>query len=269
MLVTALFVTTGVLYSASCVLYLILLGKGGEPIGKWATRILLVAGLSHLAYLGFDMAASGRLPMDNIYQTLSSASLIIVVAYLIASRNYRIAVLGAFITPVTLLFLMGAGLGRTVGPVPAEVRSALVPVHIGANVLGIAAFALAFAVALAYMIQERQLRQKKLSGLFHRLPALDVLDSLGLRFVTIGFPLLTLGIITGTAWAFQIDSNAPAISAAQGFAVLEWLVFASVLLLRVAVGWQGRRAAIGTIIGFACGTAVLLGYLLKATGSSA
>lgn len=267
MLVTALFVATGVLYATSCALYLAFLIKGHEGVGRWANRVLGTSVMSHLAFLGVDYAVAGNVPYGDIHQTLSVASLLIVVAYLLAMLKYRLTVLGGFITPVTLLFFMGAGLGRTVGHVPPDVRSALLPLHIGVNVLGIVAFALAFAAALAYVVQERLLRQKKLGGIFQRLPALDVLDSLGFRLVTIGFPLLTVGIITGTIWAVRMDPSAPAITAAQGFALLAWLVFAAVLLLRVAAGWRGRRAAIGTMLGFACAMAVLVGYMIQGGGT--
>lgn len=268
MLVTALFSTTGVLYAVSCALYLTFLVKGTEPLGRWANRVLAIAVVAHVTFLATDFLVQGNVPYGDIHQTLSIASLLIVLAYLLAMLKYRLTVLGGFITPVTLLFFMGAGLGRDVVHVPPDVRDALVPLHIGVNVLGIVAFTLAFAAALAYVIQERLLRQKKIGGLFQRLPALDVLDSLGFRLVTIGFPLLTVGIITGTIWAARLEPGMPAITAAQGFALLAWLVFAAVLLLRVAVGWRGRRAAIGTMIGFACAAAVLVGYVLQGTGGT-
>ena len=136
-------------------------------------------------------------------------------------------------------------------------RSLLVPA---------AAFALAFAAAVGYVLQERMLRRKKLGGIFQRLPALDVLDSLSLRLVLAGFPLLTLGIVTGTMWAVRMDPSAPTFSAPQGFGLLAWLVFAAVLLLRVAAGWRGRRAAIGTMVGFFFAVAVLVGYVVRAGG---
>ncbi len=266
-MVTALFVATGVLYAVSCSLYLAFLLRGHEGAGHWANRVLGASVVSHLAFLGADYAVHGNVPYGDIHQTLSIASLLIVLAYLAAMLKYRITVLGGFITPVTLLFFMGAGLGRSVAHVPHDVRSALLPLHIGVNVLGIVAFALAFAAALAYVIQERLLRRKQLGGVFQRLPALDVLDSLGFRLVTIGFPLLTVGIITGTLWAVRIDRDAPSVTATEGFALLAWLVFAGVLLLRVAAGWRGRRAAIGTMIGFACAAAVLVGYVIQAGGT--
>jgi ABC-type uncharacterized transport system permease subunit len=52
---------------------------------------------------------------------------------------------------------------------------------------------------------------------------------------------------------------------AQMLGLVAWAVFATVLLLRVAAGWQGKRAAIGTLVGFACTLCVLVGYAIRAT----
>jgi len=264
-MVTIVFVATGLLYAASCAAYLLYVVKGKAQQAKVGTWLLWAAAAAHLAFFVADYATAGRIPVGTIHQLLSLASLLIIVAYLLALRRYRLAVVGGFITPVTLLFFMGAALGQSVAHVPPDVRSALLPLHIGVNVLGIVAFALAFAVALAYVIQERLLRSKRIGGLFQRLPSLDVLDSLSFRLVTIGFPLLTVGIVTGTIWAVRLEPDAPGITTGQGFAVVAWLVFAAVLLLRVAAGWRGRRAAIGTMLGFVCAMAVLVGYMLQAS----
>jgi ABC-type uncharacterized transport system permease subunit len=262
MWITGLFVATALLYAAATGVFLAFLSRGKQALGSWAMRTLATASILHLAYIITDWQLSGNDPFEDIHGTLAVLSLLVIAGFLTAALKYRITVLGAFITPLTLLFLLGAGLSRGVGQVPPGVRSFLLPLHIGLNVLGIVAFALAFAAAVGYVIQERLLRRKKIGGLFQRLPALDVLDHLGLRLVMIGFPLLTMGIVTGTIWAVRLDT--PSITAAQGLALLTWLVFASILLLRVAVGLRGRRAAIGTIMGFVCALAVLAGYMFRA-----
>lgn len=266
--VGAAFITTGVIYGVACLLYSAYLVRGNEAAAKQAHRVLFVAVLSHVVYLGFDFLTPVP-SMGLVHQTLTGISLGIVVAFLlVAPRRKGMSVLGSFITPVALFFFLGSGLGRSVHHVSEDVRSMLIPVHITVNVLGLVAFAFAFGAAIAYMIQERQLRQKKLSGMFQRLPALDVLDTVGLRAVSVGFPLLTVGIVTGAFWAFQIHPGAPVISAAQAFALVAWVLFAGVLLLRMAAGWQGRRAAIGTIVGFLCTAAVMIGYVVQGTGAS-
>ncbi len=266
-MVMALFAVTALLYAVASGLYAHFLARGAEPTAKAAARTLGAAVVSHIAFLAGNFARFGHVPTADIHQALAVMSLVVVLVFLITVRKRaRLRVLGAFITPVTLLLFLGAAFRRGVGPVPEGVRSALLPLHVLVNVLGLAAFAFAFAAALAYLIQERQLRQKKLGGLFERLPPLDVLDSIGLKAVLVGFPLLTAGVVTGTIWAVRLNPSSFALSAAQGFGLLAWLLFAGVLLLRVAAGWRGRKAAIGTMLGFLCTMAVLVGYVLRGNG---
>lgn len=267
---TALFALVAVLYSLSGALYLAFLARGVESLGKNASNTLTAAVLAHIAFLAMDFATSTRGFFGDIHQALGVGSLLVALAYLgtvyfggarISSKS-KLQVLGAFVTPITLLFFLGAGFRRGV-QVSDEVRSAMLPIHIGVNVLGIAAFALAFGVSIAYVVQERQLRQKKLGGLFQRLPSLDTLDTLGFRMVIVGFPLLTLGVVTGTLWAVRLDPDAPPIGATQTMGLVEWALFAAVLLLRAVAGWRGRRAALGTMLGFLVACAVLFGYVLR------
>jgi ABC-type uncharacterized transport system permease subunit len=266
-LVTALFAITAALYAVSCGFYVSFLARGAERTARAAARVLFGAVVSHIGFLTANFAHHGHVPTADIHQALAVMSLLVVLVFLLTVRSRaRLRVLGAFITPVTLLLFLGAAFRRGVGPVPEGVRSALLPVHVAVNVLGLAAFAFAFAVAIAYLLQERQLRRKQLGALFQRLPPLDVLDSLGLRAVLVGFPLLTIGVVTGTIWAVRLNPSSFELSAAQGFGLLAWLLFALVLLLRVAAGWRGRKAAIGTTLGFLCTIAVLVGYVMRGNG---
>ncbi|MAQ15937.1 MAG: hypothetical protein CMN30_14230 [Sandaracinus sp.] len=265
--VGALFLGTAVTYTVAAALYLPSLLRGPEGPARFASRVLMGAAGLHIAYLAVDTFGGTGAPMRGIEQTLTFLSLGIVMAFLLARlRGRGIDILGAFLTPVALLFLMGAGVGRSVGEVPHEIRSALLPFHIAVNMLGVVAFALAFGAASAYVIQERMLRRKKLGGIFQRLPPLDVLDTFGLRAVSLGFPLLTLGILTGVFWVDPVEHFD--ISPMHGFALAAWVLFAGVLLLRLAAGWRGRRAAIGTIMGFLCALGVLAGYVMRDSGIS-
>ncbi len=262
MVVTLLMWLTALLYAIAAGLYVLFLSKGNKRGATWAARVLGVAVISQVGFMAASWALGAHVPTSDIHQALAVMSLIVVLVFLLTAHSReRLRVLGAFITPVTLVLFLGAALRRhDVPAVPEGVRSALLPVHVGVNVFGLAAFAFAFAAALAYVIQERQLRQKKLGGLFQRLPALDVLDTLGLRAVLVGFPLLTIGVVTGAMWIVQ---GSLGVSATQGFGLLSWLIFAGVLLLRVAAGWRGRKAAIGTMLGFLSTMAVLVGYVLR------
>ncbi|MDH5676323.1 MAG: cytochrome c biogenesis protein [Myxococcales bacterium] len=267
-LLTLIFSLTGLAYAASCGLFFVHLTRGKESAVRGGTRLLAAAIATHAAYLAGDFLLENRDPTADIYQVLVLLSLLISVAFLLSMRRARLSVLGAFITPIALVLFLSAGLRGSVPPVPEGVRSALLPVHIAVNVLGIVAFALAFATAVAYVIQEKLLRSKQVVGTFQRLPSLDVLDSFGLKLVTIGFPLFTLGMVSGSFWAVKLGGDPTHLTTGQGFAVLAWVFFAGVLLSRAAAGWRGRRAAIGTMLGFLCSLAALGGYLLRSAGGS-
>lgn len=266
-LLAALFVATAFAYGVACTLYLVSLVRGTEGTGRFARIALMVSVVLHLVYLVADHQSAGP-PMGRMHQTLTMLSLGIVSAFLVAGlKKQSITVLGAFITPVALFFFLGAGLGRSVEHVSDDTRSTLLPFHIGVNVVGIVAFALAFGAAVAYVIQERMLRTKRLTGVFERLPPLDVLDGFSLRAVSVGFPLLTIGVVTGAFWATRVDQGVY-LTSPQAFGLAAWVLFAGVLVLRIAAGWRGRRAAIGTIVGFLCAAAVLVGYSIRDLGGA-
>lgn len=258
---------TAVFYALSGGLSFANLWRGDQRHKPWARQALGAGLATHFVFIGLT-CTTGRTPFDGIHQTLGATAFILAAAYMLTMRNERLAVLGAFVMPIALLMLIAAGLGDHVTHVSDDVRSAMLPLHISVNVLGIAAFTLAFAVSVAYIIQERMLRRRQLGGVFRRLPALDVLDSLGLRLITIGFPLFTIGILSGTLWTVRLGGNPIAPTASQGFALLAWVFFGAVLFARAAAGWSGRRAAIGTVLGFMCTMAAMVGYVLRSTGGS-
>ncbi len=253
-----LFLATSLTYAAACLGYFYLIGTGNPRTAVISARVLAVSALLHVVFIIGD--AGGVPHLNDVREMFTLASLSVVISFLVAQRFGRLNMLGVFVTPVSLLMFLAAGLGHSVPNVPENVRSALLPAHVIVNVLGVAAFTLAFAVATAYLIQERLLRRRQLGGLFTRLPPLDVLDSVGLKLLLVGFPLFTVGSVSGAIWAAQLPTT---ISPSQVLGLVAWCVFAAVLLLRVAAGWQGRRAAIGTLLGFACALAVVIGYALR------
>src|SRR5262249_15342870 len=142
-----------------------------------------------------------------------------------------------------LTFLLGSRIVTPSAPEPsARVKSAILPLHVTVNLLGDGLFALAFATAALYLIQERHLKQKNLGGVFRRLPPLDALDLAEHRFLLAGFPLLTLGILTGTLWARHVELGSATDVWRAIFGYATWVLYAGVLVLRAAAGWRGRRA---------------------------
>ena len=264
---TGLFIATAALYTLACVLYLALLTRRSESMHRLPGTVFVAALGAHLAFLALEGPPPGDNPLGDMSQILSLSSFGIGIAFLLASYRVDVTVLGAFVVPVALMLFLASGLGSAYAPVSPGVESAVLSLHIGANVLGLAAFAIAFGAGVAYVVQERLLRRRQLGGVFQRLPSLDVLDTMGLRAVLAGFPLLTFGMVTGTFWLLGSEGTEFYISQLLG--LIAWAIFAGVIILRVAAGWQGRKAAVGTIMGFVCTLLVLAGYAVRAAGGSA
>jgi len=177
-------------------------------------------------------------------------------------RRYRIDVVGAFVAPLALTFLLASRLVVATEP-EQRYRSTILPVHVTVNLLGYALFSLAFAAAVTYLLQEKRLKEKRLLGIFRRLPSLDALDRAEHRFLLAGFPLLTIGILTGTYWAHEVEAGSATDIARAALGYATWVLFAAVLCLRAGAGWRGRRAAYGTIAGFTFAVLVLIVYWIK------
>jgi ABC-type uncharacterized transport system permease subunit len=260
------FIVTVVLYAISAIAFFFHLSRRRWRLDRLASGALALAVIAHFVFLISDSFATEKVLRTPISQTLAGASLLISIGYLLQMRRQRLPVLGTFVVPLALLFLLGAGLPSHGHRIPVTMGSALVNLHIGFSTLGVVLFTLAFAAAVTYLIQEMLLRSKQISGVFQKLPALDLLDTVGFRFVTLGFPLFTVGIVLGSVTSLRIGMGLFSFAAPQGCALLAWVFFAFILLTRAIAGWRGRRAALGTVMGFLCAVATLVGYLLRNAG---
>jgi cytochrome c-type biogenesis protein CcsB len=86
----------------------------------------------------------------------------------------------------------------------------------------------------------------------------DMLDDVGYKTIMMGFPLLTVGIITGAVWANKAWGTYWGWDPKETWSLITWLVYAAYLHARLTRGWKGKRAAILSMVGF---LAVIFTYL--------
>jgi cytochrome c-type biogenesis protein CcsB len=82
------------------------------------------------------------------------------------------------------------------------------------------------------------------------LKSLRTLDNLSYRLIGLGFPLLTIGIISGAVWANEAWGSYWSWDPKETWALITWLNFAIYLHIRLNKGWQGEKAAQIASIGF-------------------
>ena len=78
----------------------------------------------------------------------------------------------------------------------------------------------------------------------------QILDNLSYRILGIGFPLLTIGILSGAVWANEAWGSYWSWDPKETWALLTWLVFAIYLHTRISKNWYGKKPAIIASFGF-------------------
>jgi len=76
------------------------------------------------------------------------------------------------------------------------------------------------------------------------------LDNLSYRILGIGFPFLTIGILSGAVWANEAWGSYWSWDPKETWAFLTWLVYAIYLHTRLNKGWTGKKPAIIASLGF-------------------
>jgi cytochrome c-type biogenesis protein CcsB len=213
----------------------------------------------------------GHAPLSNLYESVVFFSWTIILIYALIEAKYRYRVVGAFVVPFALLGMSWAQLGLNSGiePLVPALQSNWLLYHVITCFLGYAAFAVACGISIMYLIKERKegdATSAPAGGIVAMFPAIRVLDDLNYRAIMIGFPLLTLGIVTGAAWANYAWGTYWSWDPKETWSLIVWFVYAAFLHARITRGWVGRRAAILSVVGFAATIFCYLGVNLFLSG---
>ena len=249
-----------VLYGITSLLYTSSFIKVPEWVGRAARWSMGLSFIAHGVDIGWRGVESVH-PGTSVREALGFLAWVVVGGYLVWRRRLKLSVVGAFVAPGALITLAAARLSPTGEAV--EELTTLGRVHISLATLGVALFALATSVAAVYLLQERNLKEKKFDGLlFRKGVALETLDNLGHKLVVIGYPIFTVALMLGVIWTAQRTETDLA-RPEYPLALITWICFGALLVARTTHGWRGRKAALLTIAGFAASVLVLGIYFLR------
>jgi cytochrome c-type biogenesis protein CcsB len=253
-----LFKTALAVYLASAVVYGVSLWVRRVLMARFATGLMLVALVIHTFYFASRWITTGMSPAISVHEALSFFAWVMAAAYLMLQLKTKTRVLGAFISPVICLVMVVASveLGGAVGG-SATLRGSLVTLHVMFSITGEALFAVASCAGIMYLLQDRMLRRKREGSLIRFFPSLRDLDRINHLCLFWGFPLLTLGVLAGSFWARIVWGSHWQWDSKQVWTLLAWIFYAFLLHQRLAIGWQGRKAARWSLMAFAA-LAILL-----------
>lgn len=239
--------------------YLVYLFRDRQQLHRISWTVMLAGALFHGAAIVMRAVSTGRLPVTTIQEAISMFALVLVAAYLIIQIRLQLRILGSFVCPLAVIFMLSSSLLPSHTMLKSEfIKSGWVIIHVSSLFVANALFALAFSVGIMYLLQESYIKRKNFGFLYARLPSLERLDSIAHCCLMSGFPLMTVGLITGFAYASIVWHSPWNWDPKEILSMFTWIIYAVLVHERLAVGWRGRRAAWLSILGF---SAVLLTFL--------
>lgn len=229
-----------------------------------AAGALAMGALIHLMAIGARTAELGSFPMASTHDALSLFGFTLAGFALFIAVASKVPQVGPLGGGLVALVVTLAVLAEPANEVPVRLQSPWLPVHIALAFLGNAAFVVAGTIAMVYLAQEKRLRDKRSprrnqgTGL-NRLPALEVLDRTSLRLIEVGFPLMTLALISGMLYGREVWGYYWRWELRNIVSVLVWALFAVLLHFRITIGWRGRKAASLTVVGVAATLVSIVG----------
>jgi len=215
---------------------------------RWIDSCRLVAADRPEGWLGRIGFIMENAPLANLYESMVFFSWSIVLVYLLFDRKYGIPALGAAVSPlaamvVGLVSVLPGVSGDLVPHIPA-LQSYWLTIHVVTCFLAYAAFAISFVASIIYLSRKWD-RVKPGEGMSRR-----TLEDINYNVATVGFLMLTIGIVTGAVWANYAWGTYWSWDNKETWSLITWFIYASLLHARMIASLKGKWMAVLSIIGF-------------------
>jgi cytochrome c-type biogenesis protein CcsB len=198
----------------------------------------------------------------QFYFSLLAWSFILI--YLLLCWRLKLQFLALTAAPLALvLFTSSMVVHKAQMPIPPRLSELWFGLHIGSLFLSIALLAMAFGAGAGYLYLHRQIKNKvRLSRLRKDFPALTSLDRVNHWAVSLGFPLFTIGMLSGFIWARFTWGKIFSWDPKEIFSLGIWLLFAYLFHQRLLLSLKGRRPAIlaSTIFGLCIASLLIINF---------
>ena len=272
------------------------------PIAFWSVSaaqrtgvvqlLVAVANLLLTTQLVLRWWESGHFPISNLYESLCFLAWACTLTQLLVERTWPSPIVAASATPMGLGCIAFASFAlpdqlQTSAPLVPALRSSWLVMHVSVIMVSYAALLVGSLLSLAVLFTDRgealELRSSSIgSGGYRRAVATteggviqlqsvqfstnEQLDSLSYRTITVGFLMLTVGIVSGAVWANEAWGSYWSWDPKETWALICWLVYAAYLHTRLSRGWQGRRPALVAVSGLVVIAVCYIGVNLLGIG---
>jgi ABC-type uncharacterized transport system permease subunit len=164
-------------------------------------------------------------PITNLSEVLVFLGWSIVLVHLLVGAAYRFSLMGAFTAPLVLVLQLLAWLAPVETEATRSAHNPWIEFHAALSIIAYGAFALAGIAGVMYLVQERLLKSRKVSGLLLNLPPISDLGAVNRRLVFTGLVLLSIAFAAGAAAGFSITG------AKTGISFVVWTLYGTLLVM--------------------------------------
>ena len=238
-------------YFFSLIFFISGLLRQNERYSKIGLYIGVFGFILHTYYL-YKITFGEIIQVDGLEKSLVIFAWFIPLVFLISNLIYKLPFIGAFIFSLAFIGMVPSlivphGMIQTEDP---TINNPWILTHVILIFLALAIFAIAFVAGVFYLFEERKIKGKQFGSMLQQLPSLNTLDKINHIGLTLGFPLITIGMAVGFFIANQILGPDWKWSDKETWSVVTWIVYATLLNCRLSLGWKGKKAAMGAVIGF-------------------
>lgn len=233
--------------------------------------LAIVGCIAQFAQLVARYELTGVWPLLNLYGSLSLFAAMSVAIFIGFAVRYKLWFAGGFVlalAAITLAYGVTWNEG-TMPPVPS-LQSYWAKIHVPIVVSSYGAFLVAFVFSCIYLVKfyvgRRAEPESPTAVWLESLPSLAQLDVMVYRAVAIGLPLISIGIITGAAWAKEAWGAYWQWDPKETAALATWIVYLAYMHLHTRNAWRGLRTNWVSVVGFAVVIFTYLGVNIVISG---
>ncbi|MGK0289295.1 MAG: ABC-type uncharacterized transport system permease subunit [bacterium] len=252
------------LYWLVCILYLAGWGlswfaffREHSKMQIFGKRTIIIGWIAHLAFFVFFYFKGSSLEISHLSNLLIFLSLLGIVAYFIIERYFNNSTLGIIFPAFSIFLLFLSNIFLRKPFIPANlfqetplIGKSLLFIHVSSTAIGYVLFGMACISSLMFLYEEKQIKSKTLLLKKSKFPSLGFLDSVNYKAVSVGFFLLTIGLLLGMSMGNVVGTLSGKISWRQGLPMITWWIYGLFLLDRSLYGIRGHVTAIWSVIGF-------------------
>nr|YP_010903433.1 heme attachment to plastid cytochrome c [Hypnea cryptica]WCH55886.1 heme attachment to plastid cytochrome c [Hypnea cryptica] len=240
--------------------------NNNKILSKIGTICTIIINLSLGTSLLIRWINNRYFPLSNLYESLIFLTWALTFIHLIIEKQNNSKLIGAINIPISLFVIAFSSLVlppeiKEASPLVPALRSNWLMMHVsimmfsyGTLILGslLSILFLILSITNKYKVNKTKLvyGNNKTYLLFNRLNLLQSVDNLSYRIISLGFPMLTIGIIAGSVWANEAWGSYWSWDPKETWALITWIIFATYLHARLSKSWQGEKPAILASLGF-------------------